>query len=72
MGQNQEYIENGVSGVLIPPGDVDAFAHAVVTLLRDPDRRQRLGVSARQRIAEFFTWEHLATDVEQAYRIALQ
>jgi len=36
-----------VTGLLIPPGDPQAIARAVVELLDDPDRRRRMGVSAR-------------------------
>lgn len=68
VGQNREYIEGGVSGVLIPPGDADALARAVIALLGDPDHRRQLGAAARRRIAEHFTWERLAAGVEEAYR----
>jgi glycosyltransferase involved in cell wall biosynthesis len=72
VGQNREYIEAGTSGVLVSPGDVDAFAGAVVALLQDPDERRRLGDAARCRIAEHFTWERLAVSVEDAYQVAMQ
>jgi len=67
VGQTAEYLVGGESGVLVPSGDVDAFAGAVVALLRDEDRRRRMGEAARRRIREHFTWATLAQVVEQAY-----
>jgi glycosyltransferase involved in cell wall biosynthesis len=67
VGQNAEYIEHLVSGLLVPPGDSAAFASAVVSLLRDAALRQRLGEAARQRMQEQFTWDRLAEVAEQAY-----
>ena len=72
VGQNREYIEADVSGMLVPPGDVEAFATAIITLLEDLDHRQQLAVAARRRIAEHFTWQHLVAGVEEAYRVAME
>lgn len=67
VGQNTEYIKHEVSGLLLDPGDTEAFAAAVVRLLRDPELRQRLGQAARIRLQQRFAWEHLAAQAEAAY-----
>jgi glycosyltransferase involved in cell wall biosynthesis len=67
VGQNAEYIEHLVSGLLVPPGDSAAFASAVVTLLGDATLRHRLGEAARRHMQEQFTWDRLARVAEQAY-----
>ena len=43
------------NGLLIPPGDVDALAGAMLALLSDPPRRARLGRSARETVTSEFT-----------------
>ncbi len=49
-----ELIEDGVTGVLAPPGDPDALAAGLSRLLRDPDLRRRLGAAGERRVrAEF-------------------
>jgi len=67
VGQNREYIEHGVSGLLVPPGDEAAFARSVIELLQDEGLRKRLGREARRRILEEFAWDKLVANVERAY-----
>jgi len=67
VGQNCEYIEQGETGLLVPPGDGERFAGAVLRLLADPQLARRLGRSARQRMAEEFNWDRLAAQAEAAY-----
>jgi len=68
VGQNAEYIVDGESGLLAPPGDDVAFADAIVRLLAAPGLRARLGDAAARRMREHFTWAKLAEEVERAYR----
>jgi glycosyltransferase involved in cell wall biosynthesis len=45
-----ELVEDGVSGRLVPPGDVDAFAKALDALLSDADLRQAYGAAGRAKV----------------------
>ncbi|MFC5658593.1 DUF3492 domain-containing protein [Streptomyces nogalater] len=47
----------GGTGLVVPPYDPRALAEACVVLLRDPERRARLGAAARARALELFTAE---------------
>lgn len=67
VGQNVEYIEHEVSGLLVEPGDTGAFAAAVMRLLQDPALRRRLGQAARTQLQQRFAWERLAAQAEAAY-----
>jgi glycosyltransferase involved in cell wall biosynthesis len=68
VGQNCEYIENGVSGLLVKAGDIDAFVGAVGRVLNDAELQRRLSEGARRRMTDQFSWERLATQVEDAYK----
>jgi glycosyltransferase involved in cell wall biosynthesis len=50
-----DYIQHGVTGLLVPPNDVDALASAIGELLADPQRRSEMGRAAAARVRERFT-----------------
>jgi len=54
VGGVAEVVEHGVTGLVVPPGDVDALTRACADLLRDQVRRRTMGAAARQRAAERF------------------
>jgi rhamnosyl/mannosyltransferase len=47
--------QHGVTGLVVEPGDAAALAGALTSLLRDGDRRRRMGDAARRRVEEAFT-----------------
>ncbi|MBC7925759.1 MAG: glycosyltransferase family 4 protein [Bryobacteraceae bacterium] len=52
-----ELIRNGIDGILVPPADTKALASALGLLLGDPNLRDRMGASARSRIAAEYNLE---------------
>jgi len=62
-GALPEIVVDGETGRLVPPGDEAALAEATVSLLRDPDRRQRMGRAGRARVERHFTARRVATEV---------
>jgi glycosyltransferase involved in cell wall biosynthesis len=68
VGQNSEYIQNGVSGLLVEPENDAAFGRAIVSLLQSPEKRQGIGQAAAENIQKDFDWLWLAATAEEAYR----
>lgn len=51
-----EFIVDGETGLLCPPGDPPALARAIQALARDPGRRAAMGAAGRRRVAEDFSF----------------
>jgi glycosyltransferase involved in cell wall biosynthesis len=71
VGGLVDAVEDGVTGLLVPPRDPDALRAALERLLADPDLRSRLGSAARERARERFSREAATTSALDAYRAAL-
>jgi glycosyltransferase involved in cell wall biosynthesis len=67
VGGIPEVVEDGVSGVLVPPGDAGALAEALAGVAADPERRRRLADGARRR-AEAFDIRTTVSALESLYR----
>ena len=52
---NREIIIHQETGLLVPVGDVDAFADAILTFVQDAELRKAMGETARKRIIENFS-----------------
>ncbi len=65
LGGVPEVIEDGVNGILVPPGDPDALASTVLELLSDRERAQQMGLAARQRVQERFTAQQMAAQMQE-------
>lgn len=63
-----EVVINGSTGMLVPPGDVDALAGAIVRLIEDPLSRKRLGSGAKAFIEKDFSVKTMVSRVLSLYR----
>lgn len=68
IGGTDELIEDGGSGLLVPPGDAEALAAALRRLLDDPELRESLAARARERVERDLTRERMAARVTGVYR----
>lgn len=57
----------GDSGVLVPPMRPELLAKAILELLNDPQMRMGLGIKARRRVEEEYTWQKIAMQIEKEY-----
>ena len=53
VGGVGEYVEDGVSGRVLPPHEPDAWAAAAIELLEDPARRAAMGRAGSERVLRF-------------------
>ena len=67
-----DVVRDGVEGLIVRPGDVDAIAGALQHLYQNPEIVERMGAAARARVVENFTWDHFRTRLLGAYEAAMQ
>jgi glycosyltransferase involved in cell wall biosynthesis len=58
---------DGVTGLLVTPGDAGELAGGIERLLDDPEARERMGAAARSRAEERFTWQAVAEQTAAHY-----
>jgi glycosyltransferase involved in cell wall biosynthesis len=67
VGGPAEYVEDGVDGLLLPPTDIDAWAHALQGLLDSPETRAALGKRASLKVRSRFDRDTYAKAVLDVY-----
>ncbi len=71
VGQLNEMIRHGESGLLVAPGDEAAFAEALLRLLRAPHQARAMGARAAADVRARFDWDALAERAEAAYGVGV-
>lgn len=60
-------VEDGISGLMVPPEDHKALADAITALRDSPDLTREMGHNGRQRFLDYFQIEVVATRIEKLY-----
>ncbi len=71
-GALQEIVEDRVSGLHVPPGEVRPLAEAIQTLLENPMLCRTMGEAGARRIRERFSWRRTAEETLALYQEVLQ
>jgi glycosyltransferase involved in cell wall biosynthesis len=65
VGAVPEILENGSSGIIVPPGDIQKLSDAIVKLLRNPEIRAKFATQARRAVISRFPKEKMVAEIEQ-------
>jgi len=71
VGDSSEAVEDGESGILVPPGDPDALADGICRLLGRPALAAHLGENARRSVTERYSMQRLAMTTSLFYESLL-
>lgn len=63
IGSVPEVVEDGITGILVPVGDVRQVAEAIRQLLKNPEQAFCMGLAGRERIQRLFSWEQTAQTI---------
>jgi glycosyltransferase involved in cell wall biosynthesis len=72
VGGLTELVGDAETGLLVPDGDLDAFASALRALADDPALQQRLGDAGKERHAALFSADRMADDYAGALRAVIE
>jgi len=72
VGGVPELVEDGVSGILVPPHEPEVLERAIMRLARDPALRQRMGKAAQKRALERFGVDRMAREYAHLYESLLE
>ena len=72
VGGVPELVEEGVSGILVPPQNPEALAEAMIRLAQNSALRRKMGEAARRRAEERFGVERMAREYERLYTKLLE
>jgi glycosyltransferase involved in cell wall biosynthesis len=67
-----DVVRDGVEGIIVKPGDINAITAALEHLYRHPEIVDQMGSAARHRVIENFTWDHFRTRLLDAYETAMR
>ena len=68
VGGIKEVVEDGETGLLVPPGDPVALGKAITKLIEDPALAARMGKAGRKRVLQQSTWDRIAEKTLKLYR----
>lgn len=71
VGGVPEAVNDGVSGILVPPNDTIAIVDAIGELLDDSEKRRDMGRAGRLFVKEHYDWYHNALQMEEIYATVL-
>lgn len=67
VGGNPEAVEDGVTGIIVPPRDAHALARAMALLLENPDLGSEFGEAGRRRVTQRFSLAQMVRETESLY-----
>ncbi|MGA1864194.1 MAG: glycosyltransferase [bacterium] len=67
VGGVMELIEDGISGILIPPGNPETIGDSILYLLQNPQKARKMGKAAKERVKHGFLLDHTLDKMEVIY-----
>jgi glycosyltransferase involved in cell wall biosynthesis len=64
--------DDGVTGMLVPPGDAGALASAIAAIMAEPELAARLSAAGRRRVLDRFTWQACAAATVESYQWTIE
>ena len=71
IGGLPEIVEESVTGIIVPPKDIQTTAKAIEKLVLDKELRERMGKAGRERVKKLFNWNDSIRQMISVYKNVL-
>jgi len=68
IGGNPEAVEDGTTGIIVPPEDPTQLSDAILELVKNEDKRSQMGEAGRRRAERLFSIEKNIAQIEKLYK----
>lgn len=68
VGGNPKVIQDGISGILVPPQNPEILAEKIISLLGNPEKCMKMGEEGYKRVKEKFSLQRMVSDYEMLYK----
>lgn len=72
VGSLPEIVDDGITGLIVPPKDSPALAAAIVKLMKDKKLREQMGENAYKKLKTDLSWDRIAIKTIEVYRKAMR
>ena len=72
VGSLSEAVDDGKTGYIVPPRDAIRLGQAIIALLRDDQKRKRMGENAYAKSIGELSWDRIAERTVEVYEEALR
>ena len=71
VGSIPDMVDDGLTGLIVPPRDSCALADALIKILKDDDLRKQMGENAYRKMKEELSWDEIAEKTVEVYKAVL-
>ncbi len=72
VGGLPEVVEDGVTGIVVPPGNPEKTAEAIEKLILNENLRKKMGKKGRERVKKYFNWDDNIRQMIRIYKNLLR
>ena len=68
VGGMVDIVEDGKTGLLVEPGNAEALAAGILSILSNPELGEAMGEAGQKRVRDLFTWEQVTKNLDYYYQ----
>ena len=66
-GAMSEFVEQGITGYVVPPNDSQALGMRIAQLVDNPELSEKMGAAGKEKVRAYYTWDKIAPHTLRCY-----